>query len=425
MPKHQTEIDVDHPAVEAEIGERPSRASFPSVFRRGSPAKQKKVSKNDIQYQAEPAHPVDPETSTGGPPIKLISFILIVVIPFIASVIYFGFIASDQYTAEARFAVRSVVQGGSGDNPEGSVLNMQAASQDAYVVTSFIHSAEVLKRISDKIDYRAIFARNGADFLSRFSLKGANEDFLKYWDKQVTSYIDGPSGIITLKVQTFNPEDSVKLASLILEESETLVNQLSDRARNDLVKSVQADVQRAGKAYGDTLAALNQFQNQSGLLSPADQAQQSGKLLTGLLGQKLELETRLFVARQSSAEESPAYQQLNSALQSIDNQITALRAQLTGPENQSIATALVKFSELETNRLVAEKLYESARRNYDAAVTEAMRKSVYLAVFVHPSLPQEALYPLRIASPLMILLGLIVFWATIMLAWASVEDHRL
>jgi capsular polysaccharide transport system permease protein len=427
MPKPVIEdaIVQDSPRVKTS-----SRHILPSLFRRRLPAQRARTDIEDIEYI--PVHDSsEPETQSGGkPPLRLIGFVLLVILPFLASSVYYAFIASNQYVAEARFAVRAV--SGAGDtsdagDPGGatSALNMRSASQDAYVVTSFIHSTEILNRIGKKLDYRAMFTRQNADFLSRFSSARSDEEFLKYWNDHVSAYIDVTSGIITLKVRAFTPDDSVKLADAIIEESEKLINELSERARNDIVQSMKADVQKSGKTYGDTLAALNQFQNASGLLSPQMQAKNSGTLLTGLLAQKLEFETRLFVMRQSNAQNSPTYQQLNLAKDSLDAQIEKMRSELTGPENASLAKALLDYSRLETDRMIAEKLYESAQKNYDAVLAEALRKTLYLAVFVKPVLPDESIFPRRVSTPLIILLALIVTWATLSLIWASVEDHRI
>ncbi len=114
----------------------------------------------------------------------------------------------------------------------------------------------MLKRIGEKIDYRSMFARQDADFLSRFRSSDSDEDFLDYWENHVTAYIDVSSGIITLKVRAFAPDDSVKLSNAIIQESESLINELSQRARNDIVQSMQADLEKSGKAYNDTLIAL-------------------------------------------------------------------------------------------------------------------------------------------------------------------------
>ena len=428
MPKPVIEDAI----VQEQLRVRPGRHILPSLFRRRMPSQRNRNDLEEIEYV-----PVldgqEPETKAGGkPPLRLIGFLLLVILPFAASSIYYAFIASDQYVAEARFAVRAV--SGTTDSSESSdaaagggasALNMRSASQDAYVVTSFIHSTEILKRIGTKLDYRSMFTKQDADFLTRFSASQSDEEFLKYWNDHVTAYIDVTSGIITLKVRTFAPGDSVKLADAIIEESEKLINELSERARNDIVRSMKADVEKSGKAYGDTLVALNQFQNASGLLSPQTQAKNSGTLLTGLLAQKMEFETRLFVMRQSNAENSPTYQQLNLAKESLDAQIEKMKSELTGPENESLAKALLEYSRLDTDRLIAQKLYESSQKNYDAVLAEALRKTLYLAVFVKPVLPEESIFPRRVSTPLIILLALIVTWATLSLIWASVEDHRI
>lgn len=428
MPKPVIEDAI----VQEQLRVRPARHILPSLFRRRMPSQRNRNDLEEIEYV--PVHDgQEPEAKAGGkPPLRLIGFLLLVILPFVASSIYYAFIASDQYVAEARFAVRAV--SGTTDSSENSdaaagggasALNMRSASQDAYVVTSFIHSTEILKRIGAKLDYRSMFTKQDADFLTRFSASQSDEEFLKYWNDHVTAYIDVTSGIITLKVRTFAPDDSVKLADAIIDESEKLINELSERARNDIVRSMKADVEKSGKAYGDTLVALNQFQNASGLLSPQTQAKNSGTLLTGLLAQKMEFETRLFVMRQSNAENSPTYQQLNLAKDSLDAQIEKMKTELTGPENESLAKALLEYSRLDTDRLIAQKLYESSQKNYDAVLAEALRKTLYLAVFVKPVLPEESIFPRRISTPLIILLALIVTWATLSLIWASVEDHRI
>ncbi|NTG48902.1 capsule biosynthesis protein [Agrobacterium rhizogenes] len=430
MPKTVIEetIDQQYPQV------KPARQILPSLFRRWVPERRERNDLEEIEYIPAPGMQ-DLEPHAGGkPPIRLITFLLFVILPFLACSVYYIFIASDQYVAEARFAVRALSGTSSGDKGDGTsdnstgpagLLNMRSASQDAYVVTSFIHSTEILKRIGEKLDYRSMFVRPDADFFSRFRSSQSDQEFLDYWADHVSAYIDVSSGIITLKVRAFTPDDSVKLSQAIIQESELLINELSQRARDDIVQSMRGDVEKSGKAYSDTLTALNLFQHQSGLLSPETQATSSSTLLTGLLAQKLEFETRLFVMRQSNADSSPAYQQLTLAQQSLQDQIDKMKLELTGPENASLAKALLEYSQLDTNRMIAEKLYEASQRNYDTVLAEALRKTLYLAVFVSPSLPDEAIFPHRFTTPLMILLALSIIWMTLSLIWASVEDHRI
>lgn len=404
-----------------ELHEMPQRTGWLRLYDSG---KRRLLAKTSPQIDVEENQ--EPAVQPGGKlPWSFISFTLLVLIPFIASLVYFIFIASDQYTSEARFAVRSLTDDGADDRLDAGIMGMQSSSQDAYVVTSFIHSAEILRRLEGKIDYRAIFQRADADFAARFNPEDSHETFLKYWMKHVVVYIDGPSGIVILKVQTFRPEDSVNLAKAILDESEKLVNELTVRAREDMMSGFRQEVERTDRLYQSALEKLNRFQQGAGLLNPTEQAQQKGTLLTGLLGRKLEMESQLFVLRQSNKTESPRYRQLVLALESVRQQVDDLRAQITGGADASLANVITSFSAVETDRIVAEKLYEAARRNYDQAFAAAVRKALYLTVFVNPALPEEALYPRRFLSPILIFLGLLTAWTILSLAWASVEDHRL
>ncbi|GAK71873.1 putative capsule polysaccharide export protein [Agrobacterium rubi TR3 = NBRC 13261] len=360
-----------------------------------------------------------------GPPWMVITFFLIVIFPSILSLLYFVFVASNQYVAEARFAVRSLAEDSATENVDSGLMSMQASSQDANIVTSFIRSPEILRRLDGKIDYREMFANEDADFLARFDDQASNEEFLDYWLKHVSAFIDGPSGIVTLTAQTFRPEDSKKLVSAILDESEKLVNEMTVRAREDMLLSFRNEVTRTSKTYSEALTKVNSLQKQSGLLSPTEQAEQKSSLLTGLLAQKMDVDARMFVVRQSSGANSPSYRQLKLTRESLEDQIADLRNQLTGSEGASISNVITEFTALETDRLVAEKLYESARRNYDQALSAALKKALYITVFVNPVLPEEAIYPKRLVAPFLIFLGLVVLWSTLALVWASVEDHRL
>lgn len=403
------------------LHETPQRTGWLRLYDSG---KRRLLAKTSPQIDVEGNE--EPAVQPGGKlPWSFISFTLLVLIPFIASLVYFIFIASDQYTSEARFAVRSLSDDGADDRLDAGIMGMQSSSQDAYVVTSFIHSAEILRRLEGKIDYRAIFQRADADFAARFNPENSHEEFLKYWMKHVVVYIDGPSGIVILKVQTFRPEDSVNLAKAILDESEKLVNELTVRAREDMMSGFRQEVERTDRLYQAALEKLNRFQQGAGLLNPTEQAQQKGTLLTGLLGRKLEMESQLFVLRQSNKTESPRYRQLVLALESVRQQVDDMRAQITGGADASLANVITSFSAVETDRIVAEKLYEAARRNYDQAFAAAVRKALYLTVFVNPAMPEEALYPRRFLSPALVFLGLLTAWTILSLAWASVEDHRL
>ncbi len=366
------------------------------------------------------------------PPV-LASFIGFVLIPAFAAGIYYALIASDQLSAEARFAVRQVESdvatplSGDGGAAGASVnFSFTATGQNAYIVTSYIHSRAIVDDISTKLDLRAIFRRPEADFWARLKRDASIDELVEYWNGMVGTYIDGPSGIVTLQVRAFRSEDAVAIAKAVLEFSEALVNRVSDRARHDAMEMSEKEVRRA---YGLTQAALadmNQFRNSAGMIDPVQAGTEIGKLLLPLLTEKIKLESELFVASKELNDNAPSVRALKSRLESAEKQIADLKAKLTNAAGgQTIANSLSKFEELELQRQFAEKLYTLAQADLDRARIRANRQSIYLTVFVPPSMPQESRYPRRFAFPVLILLGLTIVWAIVMMIIASVEDHRL
>ena len=369
-------------------------------------------------------------------PWRSLSFVMMVLVPFALVAWYYASVASDQFVAEARFVVRTIQadspqQSGEGAPETGtSALSATSLNQDAYVVTSFVRSHEIVRRIGDKLPLRDWFSDPSIDPWARLEADASQEELLDYWSDQVSAHVDGPSGIVTLQVRAFEPEHARAIAQTIIEESERLVNALSERARGDIVARAETETERAGGDYRAALAALNAYQNEVGILAPELQATAVGKLLTELLARQLETEARLTVLRQGGNTASPAYAQLQRAQDSLEAQVREIRAELAGdaadaaPSGVQISNALVEFSRLETDRLLKEKLYSLAERSLQFARAAATRQSVYVATFSEPFVAEEALYPKRIQTPLLILLALLVAWSTLLLTLASVEDHR-
>ena len=90
---------------------------------------------------------------------------------------------------------------------------------------------------------------------------------------------------------------------------------------------------------------------------------------------------------------------------------------------KTVASALVKFEELEVQRLFAEKLHGLAQSGLERARARAEQQQVYLTVFAPPYLPEEARYPKRLMMSLIILLLLGIVWSIFALVAAAIEDH--
>jgi capsular polysaccharide transport system permease protein len=372
----------------------------------------------------------------------LLTFMGFVVAPAFAATIYFAFIASDQPAAEARFAVRQVEDMGSSDSSESTSsdtpsaggmtspsggFSFTATGQNAYVVTSYIRSRAIIDDLNAKLNVRDIFRRPEADFWARLKRNATVDELTEYWNSMVETYIDAPSGIVTLHVRAFRPDDAVAIAKAVLDLSEVLVNRISDRARRDAMDMSEREVRRAYEVTQSALAEMHRFRDSSGMIDPVQAGTEIGKLLVPLLAEKIRLEGDLFVASRDLADSAPTVRALKNRIESAERQIAGLKGRLTSSEagKQTIAASLAKFEELELQRQFAEKIYALAQADLDRARLRAARQSIYLTVFVPPSLPEESRYPRRVAFPILIFLGLAIIWSIVVLTIASVEDHRL
>jgi len=367
----------------------------------------------------------------------LASFIGLVLVPSFAAMVYFALIASDQLAAEARFAVRQIAADSSdatgsaantSDSGGASVnFSFTAPGQNAYIVTSYIQSRAIVDDLTTKLNLREIFRRPEADFWARLKRNASIDELTDYWKTMVSTYIDAPSGIVTLQVRAFRADDAVAVAKAVLELSEALVNRISDRARRDAMAMSEEEVRRAYEMTQSALANLHQFRDSSGIIDPVQAGTEIGKLLLPLLTEKIRLESDLFVASRNLDDSAPTIKALKNQLDSAEQQIAGLRGKLTSTsgDGKTLTASLAKFEELDLQRQFAEKLYTLAQADLDRARQRADRQSVYLTVFVAPSLPEESRYPRRVAFPILILLGLSIVWSIGAMIVASVEDHRL
>src|SRR5271155_595283 len=159
----------------------------------------------------------------------IVLFVMIVAIPNVVVSLYYGLIASDQYVSEAKFTVSS------GAIPTmdrlGSVTGVPPILivQDTQVVTSYINSRAMVEQLERLVGLRDLYSSHAIDWWSRFRKDKPIEKFTDYWEKMCDTSIAFPSGIVTLTVRAFNPDDAKRIADAVVQQSETLINDLNDR----------------------------------------------------------------------------------------------------------------------------------------------------------------------------------------------------
>jgi capsular polysaccharide transport system permease protein len=125
-------------------------------------------------------------------------------------------------------------------------------------------------------------------------------------------------------------------------------------------------------------------------------------------------------------DDAPPVKVLKARIRSLEIQEHGLAQEMTTttqPATPALSQALGSYDTLEAEHKFAEAAYQHALEALDKARDSADRQQIYIASFVPPSLPEEALYPHRWRSLGVIMLISLAIWAIGALALQSVRDH--
>lgn len=355
-----------------------------------------------------------------------LSFLIVVVAPTVLVAIYYLLIASPQYTSEARFVVRSKAQ----EQPSSLGVALQGVGlssnqTDAYAVHEYIRSRNALEDLRGKLDVRAILGRPGVDALSRYPRpwEGQSFDSLHEGLKRfVTVGYDSSTGLSTLRVRAFRPQDSQAMADALLDGGERLVNRLNTRADEGAVRDARRDVADAEARLTAAQVRLTTFRNREGLLDPAKAAVENMELIGNLRGTVANLRAERSQLS-SEAPQSPQLAALDSRIAAFERQIAAEQAKMAGAAD-SLAPKLETYEALALDREYADKALGSARAMLDRSESEARSQRLYLERVVRPNLPTDSSQPKRLLAILTVFASLLILYGTAFLVVAGLKEHN-
>jgi capsular polysaccharide transport system permease protein len=374
----------------------------------------------------------DHRQSTDAPPrrrsrLGWFSFLIIVAVPAAIAAAYYFLIATDQYVAEFRFALRSA-------EPErhDPALFLQESiapsviGVDSYAVVQYLASRAIIDDLSATLDLRQIFSRSEADWPARLDLPVSIEELVRYWKRQVDAFFDATNGTIVVRARAFTPQDAFKLAEGILASSERLVNDLSARARRDALRNAEDEVGRAEKHLKSALTRLREYRDKEGIIDPRKTADATVALAGRVRDELVRADTELSTLKHYMRDDAPSIKILEARVQSLEAQRRAVESEVTDTEktrSEALSRVMGSYEQLESERTFAENTYQHALQALDHSRINADRQQVYLATFVQPTLPEEALYPRRLQSFLVVSGVAFAVWIIGGFIVQSVRDH--
>ena len=346
----------------------------------------------------------------------IISFITIVGLPTLGASIYWGLIASKQYESEAKFTLRSGESSPLDALGGFAGLPTSRQAQDTQILANYVHSPTLIEELNKSVDLRKIFDHSGVDYFSRLKTNATIEELDKYWRKRVDVKVETASSIVTLDVRAFTPEDSELLASKIVNLSEKLVNDITNRPRVDALKFAEAELKRSEANLQAATAAMRDARNAQGVIDAAAAAEAINKTLTILRVQLANAESDLAV-QGPDATESPQSRVLKAKIAALKQQVSEYSAQIAGngsPQTANMADRLSSLSNDQTKLDLARQQYVEATAAYQNARTNLETQQTYLVDFLKPILAQKSTYPKRwlewfiIVGPGLLIWGLLV-----------------
>ncbi len=363
-----------------------------------------------------------------------LSALAVVGLPTLLAAIYYALIAAPQYAVEVRFAVRggsNVSAPSAGSELISSLAgfgNSGSTLTDAFIVMDFIKSRAIIEKMQPMVDIRAVYSHPSADFLMRLNAKNEIEEVVEYWRNMIEVNLDTISQIITIKVRAFTRDDSARVAEGVLAFSEDLINSLSERARLDALKFSEQEVRRTEDRLRVNRSLVRQFRDQQQEIDPLKKAESQLSLLARLDSDLSAARARMSTLRRYMQANAPSVTFLETQIRALEQQVEQERSKLgkgsdlpTG--SITLSSQVAAYEELLVEREFAEKAYVSALSTLEKARVDAAQQQRYLATFVRPSLPQDALYPKRILNTLMVLGISALLWAMAVLIVYAIRDH--
>ncbi|PQZ73530.1 chain-length determining protein [Brevundimonas sp. MYb46] len=355
-----------------------------------------------------------------------VGFLIVVALPTLLACLYYLVIASPRYVSEARFVVRSanVAQ----PSTVGMALHVAGFStgiNDAFAVHEYLTSRDSLQQLDKQFDLRAVLGRKGADALARYPRpwEGQSEEALyKAFQRFLTVGYDSTTGISTIRVEAFRPQDARALNLALLDSGEKLINQLNDRAAANAVSDAERDQKVAVAAAENARQALTNFRNSARFIDPRTEAAESTQITATLLVTIAQLKAE----RDQLAAEAPASPQLaplDRRIGALERQVSEARARMAGGAD-SLAPKVGTYEDLILQREIAERRVTQAEASLLSAQQDAARQKLYLERIVAPSLPDKGTAPNRWKAILTIFASSMLLYAIGWLVWAGIREHR-
>jgi capsular polysaccharide transport system permease protein len=355
-------------------------------------------------------------------------FWAIVGVPTLLAGVYFFGIASDLYSSQVEFIVHGPAKE-SAPSLSGMLASIgggMGGSDDTYAVDDYMMSRDVVRKLVAHDDLRGVLDRPESDFITRAAglMVLRRKDFealYKTYKRFVSVDFDATTGVSTLEVTAYRPQDAQQIAEGLVRYSEEKVNELNERSRADAVGSFDAQVGTIEQRIGSLEDQITAYRLKQKMLDPLSASRGPLELLSQMNMQLTEVRAQL-ADKLRRTPHSPQIPVLRTRIESLDRLIADEHGKITG-DSGSVATAEGEYDRLQVQLQLSEKGLASAFLSLQQARLEAQRQQLYLETITSPNLADYPLYPKRLASFATVVVTCLLAYGIAWLLIAGVREH--
>ncbi|MCC5987727.1 MAG: sugar transporter [Pararhodobacter sp.] len=360
----------------------------------------------------------------------LVAFVLAgFLLPVVLTTVYLYGFAKDQYASNVGFTVRQEESGSASELLGGlSAVMGTRGSTNTDVLYEFIQSQEIVEQIMRQIDLVEHYSRDWrSDPLFSIWPSATIEDVLWYWRRMVRISYDRNTGLIDVQVRARDAQTAQEIARAIVSESEAMINALNEAARRDTMSHAQRDLEEAIERLREAREALAEFRARTRIVDPQADLQGRMGVLNNLQQQLAEALVEHDLLLQVTNETDPRVRSALRRIEVIRDRIAQERLTFATEDVTVIDTdyprLLAQFESLAVDTQFGEQSYTAALTALDAARSNAMRQSLYLATYIRPTLSQRAEYPQRLQLVMLTVFFMLLIWSVIALIYYSLRDR--
>ena len=296
-------------------------------------------------------------------------------------------------------------------------------NNDIYIAVAYIKSLNMFNAIDQKLNLKKHF--QSGDFISSLSSSATVKDIEEYWSNVVNVHIDLESELLRLSVRSYSPEFSLSIQKNILNELESLINRMNEKAHKDAISLAEKEVSSSEQEVEKTSLALKTFRDINTFISPEAEVSNFTNIIGSLEQQlsetKTELEQKLTYFKKDSLE----IKTLKSKIDALNNQLNEVRTRIASnsTNKQILSNTINEYERLSLKHEFAKKKLESAMTSLEAARQISLTKARYLVMVESPTLPDESLWPTPFKSAFFTLILTILSGGIISLIISAIREH--